>query len=384
MIGYTQSENRTMIQIAEFTGIFGVTFLVLFVNQTIYQLFFRRGVKRPWRKKWPEGTLAIFLVSLVFLFGRQIQESEKLDNEKAKKIAVAIIQGNIDQSLKWNKDYQDEIIDNYINLTKLSLDSLQPTGGYSGNDADRNPPLVIWPETAAPFYFLSENRLTPRLFALTRETGAYLLFGSPASEQHASGNRYFNRAYLLSPEGRAAYYDKVHLVPFGEYVPLKKMLPFVNRMVESIGDFSSGGGGYSLSHPQAKIGVLICFETIFPELSRALKQDGGNLLVNITNDAWFGRTSAPYQHLSMLVFRAVENRTWVARSANTGFSAVIDSSGRIIQKSSLFEKNTIQAIIPLRPGGTFYSRYGDLLVYACWLVLGGGVIFFYFGRNRRK
>ena len=189
---------------------------------------------------------------------------------------------------------------------------------------------------------------------------------------------YYNRAYLLSPSGQVAYYDKVHLVPFGEYVPLKRFLPFVHRMVESIGEFSTGPRPYGLDHPQGKIGVLICFETIFPEISRALKRDGCRLLVNITNDAWFGQTSAPYQHLSMLTFRAVENRVWIARAANTGFSALIDSSGRIVQKSSLFEKATIQAIIPLREESTFYSRYGDWLVGFCFLVVIGGLL----GRGR--
>jgi apolipoprotein N-acyltransferase len=153
-------------------------------------------------------------------------------------------------------------------------------------------------------------------------------------------------------------------------------------MVESIGDFSPGRAGYLLGHPQAKIGVLICFETIFPELSRAFKRDGGNLLVNMTNDAWFGRTSAPYQHLAMLVFRAVENRTWVARAANTGFSAVIDSAGRIRDRSSLFEKATLQAIIPLRNQTTFYSRTGDWLVYICLLSTVAWLVTFYL-RNRR-
>ena len=170
------------------------------------------------------------------------------------------------------------------------------------------------------------------------------------------------------------YYDKVHLVPFGEYVPLKRFIPFVHRMVDSIGEFSTGPRPYGLHHPQGKIGVLICFETIFPEISRALKRDGCRLLVNITNDAWFGRTSAPYQHLSMLTLRAVENRVWIARAANTGFSAVIDASGRIVQKSSLFEKATLQAIIPLRRESTFYSRYGDWLVGCCFLVVLAGLL----------
>jgi apolipoprotein N-acyltransferase len=212
------------------------------------------------------------------------------------------------------------------------------------------------------------------LFELAGETKAHLLFGSPAVGRENNRPRYYNRAYLLGPSGQVAYYDKVHLVPFGEYVPLKRLLPFVHRMVESIGEFSSGPRPYGLNHPQGKVGVLICFETIFPEISRALISDGCRLLVNMTNDAWFGRTSAPYQHLSMLTLRAVENRVWIARAANTGFSALIDSTGAIVRSSSLFEKATLQAIIPLRKEKTFYTRYGDWLVGLCFgVVLAGSL-----------
>ncbi|MBA4393543.1 MAG: apolipoprotein N-acyltransferase, partial [Desulfobacca sp.] len=227
--------------------------------------------------------------------------------------------------------------------------------------------------TAIPFYFKKENQLTPRLFQLTRETGSHLLFGSPAAEVRDGKTHYFNRAYLLSPEGQVSFYDKIHLVPFGEYVPLRKLLPFVGKMVEAIGDFSPGSGNQGLTHPKGKLGVLICFETIFPELSRSYKKEGAQFLVNMTNDAWFGKTSAPYQHLSILTFRAIENRVWVARAANTGFSAFIDSTGQIIKSFPLFQSGGIYANIPLRSEKTFYSRHGDLLVVFCCLVFLGGI-----------
>jgi apolipoprotein N-acyltransferase len=128
-----------------------------------------------------------------------------------------------------------------------------------------------------------------------------------------------------------------------------------------------------LTHPKGKLGVLICFETIFPELSRAYKKKGCQFLVNMTNDAWFGKTSAPYQHLSILTFRAIENRVWVARAANTGFSAFIDSTGQVIKSFPLFQTGGIYANIPLRSDQTVYSRYGDLLVVFCCLVFLGGI-----------
>jgi apolipoprotein N-acyltransferase len=383
LLGYTQSEQLPIIQIAELSGVYGLSFLILLVNQALFQLFFSEESRRPWKEKWPEGFVPALLICLVLFFGWQRLSGEFLENSKAPKLDVSVIQGNIDQSLKWNPAYQDQTIDIYTYLTKKSLEKTDGSNGALPLE-NPSPPLVIWPETAVPFYFLNEGRHTPRLFDLARETGAYLLFGSPAFGQEGPRRHYFNRAYLLSPEGRINYYDKVHLVPFGEYVPLKRLLPFVNRLVESIGDFTPGRAGHLLVHPRARIGVLICFETIFPELSRACKQDGCNLLVNITNDAWFGRTSAPYQHLSMLVFRAVENRTWVARAANTGFSAFIDSTGRVQDKSSLFEKAALPAIIPLRNTATLYSRYGDWLAYGCLLLAAAWLLTFYFSRNRRR
>jgi len=372
LVGYSQYTYLPLIQVAEYTGVYGLSFLILMVNQALYQIFLKSGDYRPWSAKWGEAVLAGGLLLLVISYGYFVLPEERKADERSEQLKVSIIQGNIDQSLKWNPAHQEETINIYTKLSRKSLSEL--SGIKPTEPLDKTTPLLIWPETAVPFYFLNEQRLTGRIFELSRETNSHLLFGSPAVGQQNNRLHYYNRAYFLSPSGQVAYYDKVHLVPFGEYVPLKRFLPFVHRMVESIGEFSAGPRPYGLDHPQGKIGVLICFETIFPEISRALKRDGCRLLVNITNDAWFGNTSAPYQHLSMLTLRAVENRVWIARAANTGFSALIDSSGRIVRKSSLFEKATIQAIIPLREESTFYSRYGDWLVGFCFLVVSGGLL----------
>ena len=170
---------------------------------------------------------------------------------------------------------------------------------------------------------------------LPLETGAFLLFGSPAYQRDAAGLRYLNSAFLLSPSdlviGRS---DKNHLVPFGEYVPLSGFLPFVNKLVVGIGDYSPGAIN-PLPIKEDQLGVLVCYEVIFPELAREYIRQGSDLLVNITNDAWFGESSAPWQHLAMARFRAVENRVWLARAANTGVSAFISPSGKIMQQTGL-------------------------------------------------
>ena len=163
-------------------------------------------------------------------------------------------------------------------------------------------------------------------------------------------------------------YDKVHLVPYGEYVPLKRFFPFLGKLVEAVGDFRPGKEGQVLSLNGEKVGILICFEIIFPELSRLMVKNGAQLLVNITNDAWFGTSSAPYQHLSMGVLRAVENHRAVARAANTGISAFVDPVGRILDKTPLFEEAVRIRSLPVMDQETFYTHYGDLFAIGCVLI----------------
>ena len=179
-----------------------------------------------------------------------------------------------------------------------------------------------------------------------------------------------NSAFLLSPRGKVTgHYDKVHLVPYGEYVPLRKWFPFINKLVVGVGDFQSGKGYYPLNIGNHKLGVLICYEGIFPKASRIYKQGGANLLVNITNDAWFGKTSAPFQHLSMTVFRAVENRLFLVRSANTGISAIIDPTGTIVEQSELFTSAIVKGTVKFINKKTVYSTYGDSFVLICIISL---------------
>jgi apolipoprotein N-acyltransferase len=193
-----------------------------------------------------------------------------------------------------------------------------------------------------------------------------MVLGSPAVEQVGGRTRYLNSAYLLAPTGAiVGRSDKMHLVPFGEYVPLARFFPFVNKMVEGIGDFSPGNVITPLDTGKGKIGVLICAEVIFPELSRAYVLAGSRLLVNITNDAWFGRSSAPYQHLSMTVFRAVENRMPLVRAANTGITAIIDSKGHIRRMTQLFKEDYLTGDIRLGDEETIYTRYGDIFAKLC-------------------
>ena len=195
------------------------------------------------------------------------------------------------------------------------------------------------------------------------------MIGSPSFVRKDTSIEYYNSAYLVGPDGKPlGKYDKVHLVPFGEYIPFHNWLPFLGKMVTAVGDFRPGKQGKVIEWDKCRLGVQICYEIIFPNLSRALVKNKADVLVNITNDAWYGRTGAPYQHFSMAVFRAVENRRSLVRSANTGISGFIDPVGRIIGKTNIFENAVLTRSVPVIHTTTLYTRFGDVFAMLCFAV----------------
>ena len=237
---------------------------------------------------------------------------------------------------------------------------------------------MIWPETATPFYFNGNNpadrALTTDISEFVKKNGTPLLFGSPTYQVKSLRTVVLhNSAFLLSGEGKVlARYHKFHLVPFGEYVPLKGVLFFVEKMVQAIGDFEPGKDYTVMTVPdgrspsqEVKFSTVICYEIIFPDLVRRFVDEGAQVVTTITNDAWFGKSAAPYQHFSMAVFRAIENRVPIARAANTGISGFIDAKGGILAASGIFtEAYLTQTLVPGNTK-TFYTQYGDLFSYAC-------------------
>lgn len=347
LLGYTQYKHIGLIQIADLCGVYGLSFFIILLNGLIFRLFFKGSFKNKAFPKW-ETLVTALIAGGIFGYGQYCLSADKMKKQYHKNIKAATIQGNINQSVKWNPAYQTSTVATYQKLTRAVHDF--------------SPDLIVWPETSMPFFFQNKGELTRKVFSLAKESGASLVFGCPAYKHIGGTTRYFNRAYLITPDNKPPkYYDKVHLVPFGEYVPLKKFLFFVNRLVPAAGDFKSGDRTVVLSHRNLLIGISICFEAIFPEIAREQARIGANILVNLTNDAWFGMTSAPYQHLSMAVFRAVENRRPMIRSANTGFSAFIGTQGQIIKQSTLFNKEVLKASIGISGHPlTFYTRFGDL------------------------
>jgi apolipoprotein N-acyltransferase len=354
-----------VIQIAEFVGVFGLSALIIFVNVALWELISSAIAGR--RNSRTAAALAL-VTAAVFGFGMlRISELERMP--AAGHLKVAMIQGNIPQSDKWDPSKLAPTFKIYSDATEAA--------------ARLRPDLIIWPETASDFVFQPVNAYPwalradapywTRLTGLAARIGVPILFGAPALDIGRS-LKSRNRAYMLGADGRVrGYYDKIELVPVGEYVPIL-LKRFVKRMVDAPTDFFPGDQQTIFDLGAARIGVLICYESIFPYLSQRAVHAGANVLVNITNDAWYGRSSAPYQLLAMTVMRAVENRTPIVRVGNTGISAIITPVGRIQDATQLFTRTTEIETVEWKNVIAFYSQAGDAFAWLCSVLLSLGLL----------
>ena len=353
-IGYSQYKFLSIIQVADITGIYGISFLIVAVNNAVAEFFLiRRRIREM--PLFPLSLSIIWLSFLILFVSASLTYGQwRLSQERPGTVLRAsVIQGNIEQDRKWNPAYQDTVMEIYSDLSLKAISS--------------SPGLVVWPETSVPFFFGTDREYTEKLTALQNKLSAYLLFGSVlVKEKGKEKNLLSNSALLLDETGNVVYvYDKIHLVPFGEYVPLQKFLFFIDKLVVGIGDYVRGDR-YEIAETRfGGFATLICYEVVFPGLVRKFYLKGGDFIVNITNDAWFGRTTGPYQHFSMAVFRAIENRKPLIRAANTGISGFIDSNGRILAKTSLFQQDILTSEINTDNTKSFYTKYGDLFSYFC-------------------
>jgi apolipoprotein N-acyltransferase len=352
-LGYSQYLSLPVIQIADITGVYGVSFLIVMINIAVVRgtvILKDRNFHWP---TWRPVIAAILLVSLNMAYGAWRLSEDRVSEPPS--LRVGVVQANIPQDVKWDARFRQETINRYERLTH--------------DLASQSVGLVVWPEAAVPFLFEEDKPFRQQVIESVRADRVPLLFGSPAVTTVGNRLRMYNSAYLLSADGQVmGRYDKMHLVPFGEYIPLQKLLFFVDKMVEGIGDFLPGRDYTLFELPEAKFGTVICFEVIFPDLVRRFVKEGAQWMTTITNDAWFGDSSAPYQHFSMVVFRAVENRVPFARAANTGVSGFIDRTGRIQKTSPIFVEAALADTLRLRTQTTFYTRTGDVFAYACVII----------------
>ncbi len=358
LLGYSQYNRLQLIQISDIFGVYGLSALISGINGAIFiaLLYFtaRRWQNTAISKRLAAASIiAVFVgIALTLSYGHWRMQDIDAWIAAAPKARIAVIQGNVDQLVKWDPAFQIATVKKYNRL--------------SASLSQQKPDLIVWPESATPFYFLYDIKPTELVFKGIEQTKTDYLIGSPSFVRTANSVEYYNSAYLISPTAKTMVkYDKTHLVPFGEYVPFKKWLPFLGKIVAQVGDFREGKKGRTLAWRDQQLGIQICYEIIFPWLSRAMVRNGATLLINITNDAWFGKTSGPYQHFSMTVFRAVENRRALVRSANTGISGFIDPVGRVLASTELLQEAAAIKTVPLMKELSVYTRIGDLFAKVC-------------------
>lgn len=371
LLGYSQTPWPLVIQFADLTGAWGISALIVAVNVAVARAIFLRETAA----KRLAGAWVVAFLGMAVLYGLRTIGQPFI----ARRMIVAVMQGNVPQQEKWDEIYKDDILRRYEGLTAAA--------------ADDHPQLIIWPETSAPGYLALDELLTQRLVELAQRVQTPLLVGAPMAHLASGVWKSTNSAALISAEGHIIdQYDKLRLVPFGEYVPFERPLPWLRHALPPIGEFVPGKdytvfdlpvsrSTFQISGMDAKpetrnlkrtFSVLICFEDIFPDLARRFVRAGAQLLVVITNDAWFGPSAAAYQHAQASIMRAVELRVPVIRAANTGWSGCIDPSGRVTGRiqhpsgSELFVEGRVSCDLPVGSGETtLYARWGDWFAWVC-------------------
>ncbi|MGQ9618461.1 MAG: apolipoprotein N-acyltransferase [Candidatus Aminicenantia bacterium] len=338
LIGYSQVHFLPLVQISSFTGVYGVSFLIVFLNSSIAFAIKERNIK------WIVPSLCLFILSLIFGI-YTIEKGYSGENP----VKSAVIQGNtsMDDELIGNEALLEKKFSEYIELTEKAI--------------NQGSKLIIWPETSVPILFRYDLR-REKIFEISNKNNVFIL----VSFTDWRNGKFYNSTFLIAPQFLiSSVYDKIHLVPFGEYVPIKKILGFFESITREVGDYTPGQNLVLHSIEEVKFASPICYEIIFPDLVRKFVKKGAQFLVTVSNDGWFGKSVAPYQHFSIAVMRCVENRRFLLRATSTGVSGIVDPFGRVLKKIGLEEKRfEVEEIYPIKEK-TFYSNYGDIFSKTC-------------------
>ncbi len=341
--GYLLTDYFPLARLARWTGVYGLSYLVAAVPVAILWVIMQHGV-RPGRAA--RAHLAMVSVALLALAVYPAGSTQWREDQRA-----LLVQTQIPQQVafqRWDSESQAALLDRLEELT---------VGGTSGEEP---PGLVVWPEMPAPFYYYDDGFTRPFLERIARRTGSHFLTGivnySPGSDRQEP----LNSALLLSPAGDVvSRYDKMHLVPFGEYVPLRRWARFAERLTAEVSDFSAGSEFVVSPLPGGRMAAFVCYEAIFPNQVRRFVKDGAQVLVNISNDGWFGSSSARYQHLLMARMRAIENARYLLRTTNTGITALIRPDGALADRLPPDQPGVLRARWSFEDRKTFYSEHGD-------------------------
>jgi len=357
LLGYAQTDNPALTRLATLTGVYGLSFEIMLVNSVFAAAFLVAKERRKW-------LLAAASAAAIILQAGQWLAPPAAPADRT----ALLVQQNIPAQEGWTTEYFQGT------LRDLTWISLHPPGAKDGQQFD----LIVWPESPSPF-FLNDASFREVVAGLARQTRTWLLVGAigvdSASASPQQRSEVFNSAGLISPSGElTARYDKTHLVPFGEYVPFKRMLPFMDMLTEQVGNFGGGHSREPLDAGGQRLGVSICYESIFPDEVREYVQRGAEVLINLTNDGWYGDSGAWKQHLQMTRMRAIENGRWLLVGTNTGMTVSVDPYGRMVAATGRKFRTALAAPYGLLSSTTFYTRHGDWFAYLCAIISVGAIL----------
>jgi len=364
LLGYSQTRVLPIAQLASLSGVYGVSMLVAAMSAALAVVVVGTGPSYVGRRLSgavprlsgaerfrPLVVVFVILIAVAVWGSRRAAGAEWTRRGEA--IRVGLIQGNVDQAEKVDVTRAGAIFQDYLRLTRQAI--------REGAE------FILWPESSTPFLFEEDRAAAAQVRALARQARVPILLGSDQIERGPGGlaARYFNSAFLVRPDGTTGgVYRKMHLVPFGEYVPLKRVFFFAAPLVEAVSDFSAGETPALLPVGDHTISTAICYEVVYPDLVRRFVAGGSEMLTTMTNDAWFGATSAPYQHFEQASMRAIEEGRYMIRSANTGVSGIVDPYGRVLARTAIFQPAVLVGEARFLRTSTFYARHGDILAYA--------------------
>jgi apolipoprotein N-acyltransferase len=387
LLGISQVDNIALARISTVTGVYGLSFEIMVVNTALAAAFVIGGEKGQRSGRRPL-LLATIAAVAVLQGGRWIIPGPLPATQSARLVQanVPILQGG-----DWTKEYFEGTL---RDLAGVSLNNpghpatAQEQSGSISAAVPSHPDLIVWPESPAPFY-TTDPVFREAVSNIAREAQTWVLVGSlgvrNAGESPERATQLYNSASLVSPGGEwVARYDKMHLVPFGEYVPFKRVFGFAGGLTKEVGDFSAGTSRAPLQAGDSKLGVFICYESIFPDEIRQLAANGAEVLVNVSNDGWYGDSGAYAQHLKQARMRAVENSRWLLRDTNTGVTATIDPYGRVVSTIPRKIRAALDAPYALTNVTTFYTRHGDWFAYLCAIISVAGLLLHFLYRPRTE
>jgi apolipoprotein N-acyltransferase len=366
LLGTAQVDNISLSRITTWTGVYGISFEIMLVNVAVTSAFLVPQKKR-------NALLIASLTAAAVLQAGSLVDAPALSANHS----ALLVQENLPVDANWTRDTFESTLRELTNL------SVKAAGESSSSSSAPGPTpgkvgLIVWPESPAPF-FTSDPLFRDPVSQMARETHSWVVTGAigntPASQNRKSASEVFNSAALVSPTGDwTTHYDKVHLVPFGEYLPFPRLFAFAGGLTKEVGEFKAGASRASLDAGRIRLGVFICYESVFPGEVRQFADQGAQVLVNLSNDGWYGDSGAYAQHLNQTRMRAIENDRWLLSATNTGVTASIDPYGRIVARLPRKERGALVAPYALTSVTTFYTRHGDWFAWLCAIISAGALL----------